>query len=131
MLSNETIAQISWGAAGTLLEHWGHHFGRWEDLMPVARDALTGMAQHVRMGGSLEDSHKRWCEVMADNGWRWGPERDERSGCHPWLCEWHRLDEGTRLFFKMHRHIVVFLVLEYPEGSDFALGLAPRRLPAT
>jgi hypothetical protein len=131
MLSNETIARISWGATGTLLEHWGHYFGRWEDLIPVARDALTGMAQRVRLGCGLEDSHRHWCEIMTDAGWSYAEGRDEETRCHPWICEWHRLDEGSRLFFKMHQHLVVFLVLEYPEGSDFALGLTPRRLPAT
>jgi hypothetical protein len=47
------------------------------------------------------------------------------------MCEWEHLDEGARVFFKMSYHIVLFLVLEYPEGSDFAQGLAPRRLPST
>lgn len=130
MLTNETIARICWGATGTLLEHWGYQFGRWEDLMPIAREALTGMAMHVRCGGGLEDSHDRWREIMTDAGWRYAKVRDETECCHPWLCEWQRLDEGSRLFFKMHRHIVIFLALEYPEGSDFALGLSPRRLPA-
>jgi hypothetical protein len=130
MLDNETVAKISWGATGTLLEHWGHEFGRWEDLLPVARDALTEMAQRVRLGCSLEASHRHWQEILLADGWDYAEER-ETGRSHPWLCEWERLDEGARLFFKLHRHILVFLALEYPEGSDFALGLSPRRLPAT
>lgn len=131
MLSNQTIAEICWGATGTLLKHWGHDFGRWEDLLPVARDALEGMTQHTRLGCGLEDSHRAWCEIMAAAGWSYADIRNEPRLCHPWLCEWPRLDEGSRLFFKMTYHIVVFLALEYPEGSDFAWGLTPRRLPAT
>ena len=131
MLSNETIARICWGATGTLLEHWKHDLGRWEDLIPEDRAALAGMTLNLRLGSSLEGSHRHWCEIMADAGWSYAEVRDDTKRCHPWLCEWQNLDEGSRLFFKMHRHIVFFLVMEYPEGSDFAQGLTPRRFPVT
>jgi hypothetical protein len=131
MLTNETIAQVCWGSSRELLRHWGKDFGAWDDLLPEARQALTGAARHLRLGASVEESHRQWCKILTEAGWRLDEDRDKEEYCHPWLCGWRSLDEGARLFFKMQRHIVVFLVLEYPEGSDFAQGLMPRRLPAT
>jgi hypothetical protein len=122
---------ICWGATGTLLEHWGHHFGRWEDLIPIARQALTEMALVTRIGAGVTDAHQCWCDVLAAEGWTYAEIRDEANLCHPWLCPWRTLDEGGRIFFKMHHHIVLFLAMECPEGGDFAWGLSPRRLPAT
>jgi hypothetical protein len=129
MLTHEATADICWGATGRLLKHWGHDFGDWDDLLPVARNALTEITRYA--GDAPDELHERWCLVMRSEGWNYAPERDLDGKTHPWICPWHWLDEGSRLFFKMWRHIVIFIALEYPEGSDFALGLAPRRLPAT
>lgn len=129
MLTHEATASICWGAAGRLLKHWGHEFGEWEDLLPIARTALTEITRSAVE--RPDEMHDIWCDVLRADGWCYGPQRDTGRKHHPWMCQWGHLDEGSRLFFKMWRHIVIFIALEYPEGSDFALGLAPRRLPAT
>jgi hypothetical protein len=44
-----------------------------------------------------ELEHRSWLQHLTENGWRWGPRRDDRRRTHPALRSWPQLAEADRV----------------------------------
>ncbi len=44
-----------------------------------------------------EMEHESWLQHLTENGWRWGPRRDDRRKTHPALRSWPQLAEADRV----------------------------------
>ena len=42
--------------------------------------------------------HDVWAKSRIDQGWRYGPSRDDAMRLHPLLVEWERLDEESKKY---------------------------------
>lgn len=62
---------------------------------------VRGAVESVRLAladteRTAEQNHQGWVERLAEEGWRYGPVKDERARTHPLLVPWGELPEDAR-----------------------------------
>ena len=83
-LSPETRERC-FGKNGTILQHMGDGSYRCCYEGSAMADAINAEPE-IRELGMTE--HRRWCYVMAMQGWRWGEKKDEARRKTPYLTTW-------------------------------------------
>lgn len=68
----------------------------WERCPHHMRTVTRNGVLPALQGTSPADSHARWCEGMAAQGWVWGPAKDPARKQHPYLTEFDKLPESAR-----------------------------------
>ena len=65
----------------------------WDNLDEDTRESvMEGVQFHWDNPDATEaESHNRWCEVRKEQGWAFGPEKDEEAKTHPNLMPYHTL----------------------------------------
>jgi hypothetical protein len=71
----------------------------WEVLdEETKRSAIDGVQFHLdNPDVTPEDSHNNWCEFKEENGWTYGPIKDETKKEHPLLVEYSELPESQQI----------------------------------
>ena len=60
----------------------------WENEIPKE---LAGVVETL-----AERAHEHWAQQRMQDGWTWGPERDDRARRHPCLVPYGQLPESER-----------------------------------
>lgn len=68
------------------------------DTSGVTVDLDTGSELGVAVNKLARNSHEVWAAQRIDQGWRYGPSRDDAMRLHPLLVEWERLDEESKQY---------------------------------
>lgn len=68
-------------------------------------------------GNTPEQSHEGWMQFKIDNGWTFGPVKDEVLKQHPLLVPYNELPESQKLKDHLFSAIVIACTW-YPEGEE-------------
>jgi hypothetical protein len=67
------------------------------DYRPVPRDT-SGVRLPAQIGDLTEllakNAHENWARQRMEEGWRWGPRRDDEHKLHPSLVPYEQLSES-------------------------------------
>mgnify|MGYP001214328944 CR=1 FL=1 len=64
----------------------------------VKASAINGVTAIVNApNSSPADSHANWMAHKAQEGWTYGPSRDEEKKTHPYMVPYHELPEAARV----------------------------------
>ena len=82
----------------------------WDDLDQETRDSAIQGVYGVRDDGNTpEQSHEGWMRFKIDNGWIFGPVKDEAKKEHPLLVPYDELPESQRV--KDHLFVAIVKTL--------------------
>jgi hypothetical protein len=69
------------------------------DYRPVPRDT-SGVRLPAQIGDLTEllakNAHENWARQRMEEGWRWGPRRDDEHKLHPSLVPYEQLSESEK-----------------------------------
>jgi len=69
----------------------------WYDADDWQRDSvIDGVRKHLAEGATPEQSHARWMERKAAEGWVWGEKKDSSLRTHPCMKPYNELPESQR-----------------------------------
>lgn len=69
----------------------------WEDAPDRMLDASREGVAGVISGDTPEESHRRWHDRTAAQGWTYGPVKDEAARTHPAMVPYPDLPEGQKV----------------------------------
>lgn len=70
----------------------------WADLPQRQKDELARAVNFHRCNTvSFEASHEMWLKARSEEGWKWGPQKDERFKLHPCMVNWRALPTSQRV----------------------------------
>ena len=71
------------------------------------KSAINGVEFHINNPqAGVAASHRNWMKEKLDNGWKWGPEKDESKKEHPCLTPFHRLPAAQQMKDFLFHNIV-------------------------
>jgi len=69
----------------------GIELPEWDDLDSQEKQKLHNIVEFVLAGGTAESKHVIWCQRMREDGWQYGPRRDNIEKLNPMLVKWEEL----------------------------------------
>ena len=68
----------------------------WEELSIEQKESIVVGVEKVLAGNSPMESHHDWVAIRVQQGWVWGPIKDEAKKQHPLLVPYADLSEQDR-----------------------------------
>lgn len=68
--------------------------------------AIAGVRHHLADDLTPEQSHAKWFAHKYDEGWQWGPVKDEQKKLHPCMLPYEHLPEFQKRKDLLFRNIV-------------------------
>jgi hypothetical protein len=69
----------------------------WDKLDGETRESAIDGVYGVLAGNTPEESHENWMKFKKDNGWKFGPVKNEGFKTHPLLIPYSELDSNARM----------------------------------
>lgn len=122
----ETIARAVHEVNRCYRESIGEVPGPHWDVAPESmQESVLAGVKAVVVGEIVcgEGSHEGWLKRKYDEGWVYGPEKDEEAKTHPCMLPWERLPKEQRV----KDALFVAIASQISIGSTVVQGLRPRR----
>jgi hypothetical protein len=71
---------------------------------------VRALVRGYRAGIAPSEAHTRWTQMMAADGWRYGPRKDPAAHLHPNLVPYEDLPQSQRIKDQMSQMITWVLV---------------------
>lgn len=68
----------------------------WGETSQDNRDASVALVRRTVDGLTPEQEHEGWCKVKREQGWQYGPARDNEKKLHPCLVPYAELPPAQR-----------------------------------
>jgi hypothetical protein len=91
----------------------------WDQASEAQRNGMkAGVRLHFNSPTPItpEQSHEAWMKSKLDQGWQWGPEKDEEVKLHPNLKPYRELPEVQRAKDFIFGHVVRSFIGDLPEA---------------
>lgn len=105
----ETIAKMAHAVNSAYCEAIGDPVAPpWEQASEDLRDSIcTGVIFHLENpSATAQDSHDRWLETKADQGWTFGEVKSEANKTHPNIVPYEDLPQEQRVKDHLFRAVV-------------------------
>ena len=110
-LGVDHLAQIAYESVASFARIGGDSDPPWESLDGERRTEIIARAQHYLNApkASGEKVHQVWLSDRLKQGWRYGPEGNERQKIDPALIPWNDLTEPSRSRYSLFAAVVASL----------------------
>lgn len=96
-LNIRQIARVCHEANRALQEELGEHPSPpWEFCGADIQTSAVRGVEHATSGCTPEELHQSWCDTKAEQGWRYGPEKNADKKTHPCLVPYDDLPVEQR-----------------------------------
>lgn len=69
----------------------------WDEAPDEIRQSAIEGVKQAQAGKTPQQLHESWCQFKTDNGWVYGPERDNVAQIHPCLVPYDELPAVQKL----------------------------------
>jgi hypothetical protein len=114
-LSDEQVARICYMLQYEIQLAMGDPMPHWDDLPDWMIKGWTDSVRRFELGHTPEKMHDSWCDFMAENGWRYGPERNGEERTHPMMKPLHQLDKVLIAKSHLVQQTIVLLRVTMPQ----------------
>ncbi len=107
-MNHVSLARICYDAIRAYGKTIGQPYLRWPDASSHVRESFSGAVAYLLEAPSadLADLHGHWLAARIQDGWQYGPQRDEVLRLHPGMVPWSDVPERERLKFELLFRIV-------------------------
>jgi len=109
--TEDQIAQVIHAANGALQEIHGETPLQpgWAHAPEAMRARVLSLVRGYRAGITARQAHERWLELMAADGWRYGPRKDPGARLHPNMVAFGDLPDDQRVKDLLSQQITLVL----------------------
>lgn len=107
-MNHVSLARVCYDAVRAYGRTTGDIYLRWNDAPESVRASFAGAVAYLleTPSADLRDMHGHWLAARMQDGWQYGPERDEKRRLHPGMVPWEDVPERERLKFELIFRIV-------------------------
>jgi len=107
-MNHVSLSRICYDAIRAYAKTVGETYLRWADARPHVRESFSGAVAYLLEvpKADLADLHGHWLAARIQDGWQYGPKRDEARRLHPGMVPWADVPVRERLKFELMLRIV-------------------------
>ena len=76
-------------------------------------DVQLGPALNSLIEALAKDVHEQWAAARMRDGWKYGPERDDRRKLHPCLVSYEELPESEKEYDRITATTTLKLIIKF------------------
>lgn len=106
-LTGELIAEVCHEANRVLQKNLGEPVNPpWDEATEEMRESALDGVRNALCGASPQGSHENWLKFKQEQGWTYGPVKDEEAKTHPCMVAYYALPEEQKFKDKLFTGIV-------------------------